>query len=209
MAGLNDGLNPSSFSIQETNNVGDIELVESFLSGEAVTANPNDVTDVNQDEPKPSSKKLDPKKPQNQLDNKVNEEKEKKLKEIEDKKKLEEEEKTKLLKAVDDLLDDEGKKSDDKDEPDTLKDPDKSEEDGELSAFGKLSKDLFSLGVFQKEEGEEDVKIDTPEDFLERFNYEKRKGASEELERFIGQFGEPYQEAFQAIYVKGVDTKEY
>jgi hypothetical protein len=38
---------------------------------------------------------------------------------------------------------------------------------------------------------------------------EKRKGATEMVNNFIGQFGEDYQNAFDAIFVKGVSPKEY
>jgi hypothetical protein len=86
------------------------------------------------------------------------------------------------------------------------------DEDGDESGstqFSALSNDLFKLGVFTKGDDEEDTQITTAEEFLERFNSEKRKGASEIVENFIGQFGEDYQSAFDAIFVKGVDPKEY
>ncbi len=51
--------------------------------------------------------------------------------------------------------------------------------------------------------------IETPEQFLEKFNSEKKKGAIEIVDNFIGQFGEDYQKAFDAIFVKGVDPKDY
>ena len=38
---------------------------------------------------------------------------------------------------------------------------------------------------------------------------EKKKGAIEVVQNFIGQFGEDYQKAFDAIYVKGVNPKDY
>jgi len=63
--------------------------------------------------------------------------------------------------------------------------------------------------VFNKDEDEEDVAITSPEEFLERFNLEKKKGAISIVEDFIGQFGEDYKQAFDAIFVKGVDPKEY
>lgn len=75
--------------------------------------------------------------------------------------------------------------------------------------FSALANDLFKLGVFTKDEDEDDVTISTPEEFLERFQTEKKKGASEIVENFIGQFGEDYQKAFEAIFVKGADPKEY
>jgi hypothetical protein len=65
------------------------------------------------------------------------------------------------------------------------------------------------LGVFNKDEDEEDVAITSPEEFLERFNLEKKRGAIDIVENFIGQFGEDYKQAFDAIFVKGVDPKEY
>ena len=89
-------------------------------------------------------------------------------------------------------------------------DEDSEEGEGEqVSQFTALSKDLFKLGVFSKDEDEEDIAIDTPEAFLERFQTEKKKGAIEMVNNFIGQFGEDYQQAFDAIFVKGVNPKEY
>jgi hypothetical protein len=73
--------------------------------------------------------------------------------------------------------------------------------------FETLSKELTELGVFTEQEGEEP--ISTPEQFLEKFQTEKQAGASQIVENFIGQFGEDYQNAFDAIFVKGADPKEY
>lgn len=83
------------------------------------------------------------------------------------------------------------------------------EEVEEASPFSSLAKDLFKLGVFTKEEGEEDVTINTPQEFLERFNSEKKKGAIEIVNNFIGQFGEDYQNMFDAVFVKGVAPQDY
>lgn len=82
-------------------------------------------------------------------------------------------------------------------------------EEEEVSQFAALTKDLFKLGVFTNDEDEEEVVINTPEEFLERFNAEKKKGAIEVVNNFIGQFGEDYQQAFDAIFVKGVNPREY
>jgi hypothetical protein len=86
---------------------------------------------------------------------------------------------------------------------------DSDDDNTQESQFSALTKDLFKLGVFSKDEDEEDVNITTPEEFLERFNAEKKKGAIEVVNNFIGQFGEDYQQAFDAIFVKGVSPKEY
>lgn len=78
-----------------------------------------------------------------------------------------------------------------------------------VSIFNSLSKDLFRIGAFKKEEDEEDVEINTPEQFLDRLNIESGKKATEMLENFLGRFGEDYRNAFEAIFEKGVSPKEY
>lgn len=94
---------------------------------------------------------------------------------------------------------------------DTKTEEEESTEEGDepASQFAALSRDLFKLGVFSKDEDEDNVDISTPEEFLERFQTEKKKGAVEMVQNFIGQFGEDYQQAFEAIFVKGVNPKEY
>lgn len=89
------------------------------------------------------------------------------------------------------------------------KEEETDDEAPEVSRFTALSNDLFKLGVFTKDEDEDNLAIDTPEAFLERFQAEKRKGAIDVVNNFIGQFGEDYQQAFDAIFVKGVNPKEY
>jgi len=83
------------------------------------------------------------------------------------------------------------------------------EEEGSSTQFSALANDLKTLGVFTQEEGEEEEPISTPEQFRDRFLAEKKKGAIEMVDNFIGQFGEDYQQAFDAIFVKGVDPREY
>lgn len=82
-------------------------------------------------------------------------------------------------------------------------------EDVEGTKFSALANDLFKLNVFTKDEDEEDAVINTPEEFLQRFETEKEKGAIDKINNFIGQFGEDYQKAFDAIFVKGADPKDY
>jgi len=83
------------------------------------------------------------------------------------------------------------------------------EEAPETSQFTSLTNDLLKLGVFTTEEGDEEAPVNTGEEFLERWKAEKQKGAIEVVNNFIGQFGEDYQQAFDAIFVKGVNPKEY
>jgi hypothetical protein len=107
-----------------------------------------------------------------------------------------------------------GDDDDEEEAEDVVTSPAKAEaeeedEDVAESPFVSLSKDLFKLGVFTQDDDEEDVVIETPEQFLEKFNSEKKKGAIEIVDNFIGQFGEDYQKAFDAIFVKGVNPKDY
>lgn len=84
-----------------------------------------------------------------------------------------------------------------------------SDDEPQGTQFTALANDLYKLGVFTADDDEDPQPISTAEEFLERFEAEKKKGAIETVNNFIGQFGEDYQEAFEAIFVKGVNPKEY
>lgn len=86
---------------------------------------------------------------------------------------------------------------------------DEDDDEPQGTQFTALANDLYKLGVFTTDDDEDPTPISTPEEFLEKFNEEKKKGASEIVQNFIGQFGEDYQQAFDAIFVKGVNPKEY
>jgi hypothetical protein len=105
--------------------------------------------------------------------------------------------------------DDEEEAEDDVVTPPAKAAAEEEEDDVAESPFVSLSKDLFKLGVFTQDDDEEDAVIETPEQFLEKFNSEKKKGAIEIVDNFIGQFGEDYQKAFDAIFVKGVSPRDY
>lgn len=187
--------NFGNFSIENTMDMGmgSAELLNDLIAPETSTGSPDDVKEI-KDEPKQEAPKETPKK---------------------------EEPKEDSSKSIQDfLLGDDGDEqdNDDDDAPATPKkapvakeeaSSDDQEEETEVSKFGALANDLFKLGVFSKDEDEEDFEISTPEEFLERFEAEKRKGAIETVNNFIGQFGEDYQKAFDAIFVKGVDPKQY
>lgn len=87
----------------------------------------------------------------------------------------------------------------------------KGDEDAD-ETFVTLGKDLMRLGVFTKsseEESEDNLDIKTPEQFLERFNLEKKKGAISILDNFLNQFGEDYRKMFDAVFVNGVKPQDY
>ena len=205
---MSDKSNP--FGIENTmeTGAGDAQLLNDLMAPETASGNPEDVTPiVNEiDTPKietndnpPRGKDITPPK---SVDGKTDEEKQSGESLIADfltDSEEDDEDDTEIDPPNDALK----KASEDLDE---LGDDDDEEEDD--NKFTALSNDLFNLGVFNKGEDEE-VSINTPEEFLERFNAEKKKGATELVQNFIGQFGEDYQNAFDSIFVKGVDPKEY
>jgi hypothetical protein len=192
--------NPSfgNFSIENTMEMGmgNADLLNDLMSPETATGSPDDIKNI--DEPTPSV----PEKKAVKGTPAPLEEKEEEKVDIQS-----------FLYADDDEEEEEADAKEVK-KPTTPKTEESSEEGSDeeeetVSQFTALSRDLFKLGVFSKEDDEEDTPVSTPEEFLERFNLEKKKGAIEVVNNFIGQFGEDYQQAFDAIFVKGVDPKEY
>lgn len=184
-----------NFSIENTMEMGmgSQELLSDLMAPETAASSPEDVT-VIKDEPAPAKKSTT-----SPETTSPPEEKEDPSKSIQDF----------LLGGGDDDEEEDGEETT---APAQKAAPaeDADEEDEEApSQFAALSNDLFKLGVFSKDEDEEDITISTPEEFLERFNLEKKKGAIDIVQNFIGQFGEDYQKAFDAIFVKGVDPKDY
>jgi len=206
---MSDKSNP--FGIQNTmeTGAGDAQLLNDLMAPETASGNPEDVTPiVNEiDTPKVETNDNPPRgkdiTPPNSVDGKTDEEKQSGESLIADfltDSKEDDEDDDIQVDPPNDALTKASRDLDDADDDD-----DDSEDDNKFTA---LSNDLFNLGVFNKEEDEE-VSISTPEEFLERFNAEKKKGASELVQNFISQFGEDYQNAFDSIFVKGVDPKEY
>jgi len=187
-----DDINSLSFSIEDTiEGIGSAELLKGLMSPETSTESPDNISPII----KETKDDVVPKKPEVA-----------KGKEIVEKKEGEEPSPQDVLKNF--LGEGEEKEETTTEEETTLL-PDTEKVEEVPSQFTALSKDLFKLGVFTAEEGEEEALISTPEEFLERFNAEKKKGAIEIVDNFIGQFGEDYQNAFTAIFVNGANPREY
>lgn len=187
-----------NFSIENTMEMGmgNADLLNDLMSPETATSSPDDIKEI-KDEPAPQKAAPASK------EEAAPEPKEDPSKSIQD-----------FLLSADEEEEEEEVKpaAPPKTEKPVSQEENSNEEESEeeqVSQFTALSRDLFKLGVFSKDEDEEDVAISTPEEFLERFNLEKKKGAIEVVNNFIGQFGEDYQKAFDAIFVKGVDPKDY
>lgn len=84
------------------------------------------------------------------------------------------------------------------------------EEEESDDTFNKLSKNLFELGIFNKLEDEEDVVINTPEEFKERWVKELTVQSNSQIYNFlVDKHGEEGVELFNSIFVNGVDPKDY
>ena len=199
--------NLDNFSIQGTMEMGmgNQELLNDLFSPETSTSNPEDVTPIIKDADAPEAPEAPAVKkgkdiiPPKSVDGKTDEEK------LEGQSMI-----------ADFLSDDDDDDTEDDDVTpkvtkakapvDAAADDDDDAPEG--TQFTALANDLYKLGVFTSDDDEPET-VTTAEEFLEKFNEEKKKGASEMVQNFIGQFGEDYQEAFDAIFVKGVDPKEY
>lgn len=189
-----------NFSIENTVELGSMELLNDLMSPETSTTNPDEVENIVKtvEDPAPPKKPDVPK-----------------GKEVVPKEEGKEPTGQDLISSF--LGDNSSEDSNDEEEeqqapPKKASAPVQETEDSpeeDINQFAALSKDLFKLGVFSMDEEEEEVNISTPEEFLERFQSEKKKGAIEIVNNFIGQFGEDYQQAFDAIFVKGVNPKDY
>lgn len=188
-----------TFGIQESFDlgVGSQELIEGLLSPETSLESPDEIEKI--EKPVPPTQKKETKPTQKK------EEKEE-----------EPEEKKPPVSPLSDFLGkekEEGEEgSEEEEEPSEDPSQEKAEKKSqETNSYTALAQDLIRLGVFSPEEGEEEgvTSVTNGESLLQRFNEEKRKGAFEMLDNFLGQFGEDYRSAFEAIYVKGVNPKEY
>ncbi len=198
-----------NFSIQDTmEGIGSQQLLNDLLSPESATSNPDDIQDI-KNEPAPAPTKKTTSKQPAASEPEPEKKDENPTKDIqsflygEDDEESEEETNDKPAVAP------AKKAAQTTDNQEDSKDDNEEGEEAPTSQFTALSRDLFKLGVFSKEDDEEEATIETPEAFLEKFQAEKKKGAIEIVDNFIGQFGEDYQKAFDAIYVKGVKPEDY
>ena len=188
-----------NFSIQDTMTMGrgSTELLNDLLSPETTTGNSDNLESIIKE-----------------VDEEITEKVITKIDKSDDKKAGDKKPET----SIQDFLAQGDEEEDEEEEEEVITDkkvkttPEEENEEEETSGnnttFSTLAKELVNLGVFtEQEEGEE--AITTPEQFLEKFQSEKQSGAIEMVNNFIGQFGEDYQEAFNSIFVKGVNPKEY
>jgi len=190
-----------NFGIQDTMEMGmgNAELLNDLMGPDSATSNPDDLQDIVKEVEDPAPAKTKPAAAKTIGDDivekstdKSNEEKKQDLQDF-------------LLGGDEEEEEEDAPSA----KPVEKVDSEEEVEDVASTKFEALANDLFNLGVFTKEDDDDEEPISTPEEFLERFQAEKKKGAIEVVNNFIGQFGEDYQQAFDAIFVKGVNPKEY
>ena len=114
---------------------------------------------------------------------------------------------------LDEFLDDgeDKKEVDEEGNDDNKADDNKPDDDNkeDVNLYEVFSEDLFNLGKFTKDDGEEDVKISTPEEFVERFDREVYKHAENYLQQFLSRFGPDKVEFFENVFVSGIEPEDY
>lgn len=122
-------------------------------------------------------------------------------------KRKEEEDARKFIEGNEEEEDDEDEEDD---KPSSRKGKSDDDDDEESdNDFESLAKDLYKVGIFTPDDEDEQEIPSTPEEFIERFNYEKQKSAEQLVYQFASRHGEEYRDAFNAIFVNGADPKEY
>ena len=192
-----------NFGIQDTMEMGmgNAELLNDLMGPDSATSSPDDLQDIVKEVEDPAPAKTKPAAAKTIGDDIVD-------------KSTDKSDEDKKQDLQDFLLGGDEDDEEQEDDAPAAKPAEKAEseedvEDVASTKFEALANDLFNLGVFTKDDDDDEEPINTPEEFLERFQAEKKKGAIEVVNNFIGQFGEDYQQAFDAIFVKGVDPKEY
>lgn len=178
--------------IENSNVLGNLKEAEAFLSDTVLpTESADDLEKI-----------IPPKK---------EEKEEKKEEKKEDKKEEKEEKKKSAADVVNDFFSD---KKDDEEDLEDEKEPEEKEKDPKdppegSNQFESFSQELYKLNVLSPDEGEDPVFAQTGEDLLALLNKEKQKGGIQWVENFLEQHGEDRRELFDAIFIKGVDPKDY
>lgn len=170
-----------NFSIQSSEE-GDIDDLDDFLNDVVAKPTAKKVTDKT--EPKETPKETPSPKG----------------KEPSEKEKAAKKDKEDAENSFEKLLEEEGS---------TLAGKKDAEEGGEVDeTLQSIAEELYRLNIFTKTEDDEEIPS-TPEEFLEKFEEEKQRGAEQIVEELAGRHGEEYRDAFYSIFVDGVHPKDY
>lgn len=79
----------------------------------------------------------------------------------------------------------------------------------EVNVYDSIAQELVNHGIFSLDDEEEALTVTSPEELLERFQYESRKQASFVVEKFLSRFGDNYRDMFENVFVKGINPVDY
>lgn len=175
------------FGIEDNVDAGNKEVLNLFL-GDPISANPDDVKDKDDNSSTITEKTTKPV----QKTPPAKKEEEKKTEDQVDIEKM--------------ALGEEGDETND----DSSSSTDDEGKEGTKSTMASLADEFIKLGIFEAlpEDKEFDPNM-SPEDFLKLYKENNNRVINDTLESFLSRYGDDYRDAFDAIFVKGVDPKEY
>lgn len=205
-----------SFGIEDTVDTGQAEILASLYDDSTVIADPNEIeeiTSIEQSEPDPVKIEKGMKSQQPKLSDK-----EQSLNGDIDFAKILEASLTTEGEETDETVTDDEEEGEETEvvakKPTTVKKESSTEDKTtDEPIWVSLSKDLSKLGIFTPDvddDGNEvEVQTNTPEEFKDKFVNELKKGVNDTILNFLSRFGDDYKDAFDAIYVNGVNPKDY
>lgn len=179
-----------NFGETEDFSMEDSSALEDFLNG--------DTSKIEKIDPKKEAKKAE------------EEKKKAPVKEVEaSKEEIKEEEPVDVLEELSKEDEPEEKEEDTKKKPAVKAEEEKEEEEVD-NQFEVISRQMYEAGIFMQDEDEEQaVLASTPEELLQLFQANAQKASMRNLENFLRSRGDDRMDLFQAIFVDGVDPKEY
>lgn len=190
-----DKINSLDFGIEDTIDAGDKEVLNAFFTGGA-SGNPDDVIDKDEETPSSTTQKTTTKAVVKQQQSQKKDEK------------PESEKVTEKALDADDLFENDQ-------EPEEEKQVEKEEIENteagqnQPTMLASLAADFQDMGIFEKDEANPIDPNLTPEEFLKVYNTNFNKKINDTVESFLGRYGDDYREMFDAVFVNGVDPKEY
>lgn len=187
----------SNLGVTSTQEYNSVEAGEMFLN-----SNPEDIKFV---APKEETSNIE----EEEEDKKVVKKDPKVKKEI---KEVEETPKEIKDKQLFDVLDEKGDEEKEEEVEKVSKDKEAESTNTEEEAddvYGSIANELLNHGIFNLDEDEEAIEITSPEELLDRFQYEARKQASFVIEKFLGRYGDNYRDMFENVFVKGINPVDY
>lgn len=176
----------------------DSSEIEAFLNGD---------TDIKKIEPK-KEEKSNPKAPVKKVSKKTDQDEEQEDTEEEDQE--DQEEGIDVLDALSSDEESDEQQDEPKEKPKKKEAKAEDDESPEENSFEVISRQMYDAGIFTQDEDEDEVVLaKSPEELLALFQANSQKSALRQLDSFLRSRGDDRMDLFEAIFVNGVDPKEY